>query len=69
MMGLAKIITQKGGNVVYEYYYNSVLDAILQIFKTEGWRGLYKGCLPNYLKVAPSIAVSFVSYEIALKYL
>lgn len=28
-----------------------------------GIRGLFKGMIPNYLKVVPSISVSFVTYE------
>jgi len=28
-----------------------------------GIRGFYKGMIPNYLKVAPAMSVSFVTYE------
>lgn len=46
------------------YQYKSLADAIRVILKGEGIRGLYKGLLPNLLKVAPSIGTSFLSYEI-----
>ena len=46
------------------YKYKSLPDAIRVIIKGEGIRGLYKGLLPNLLKVAPSIGTSFLSYEI-----
>jgi solute carrier family 25 phosphate transporter 23/24/25/41 len=46
-----------------EFQYKSTLDGLMQIVKREGVPGLYKGCWPNYLKVAPAIAVSFVTYE------
>ena len=26
-------------------------------------RGFFKGMIPNYLKVAPSVSASFVTYE------
>ena len=47
------------------YQYNSLWHAVTVILKAEGVRGLYKGLLPNLLKVAPSIGSSFLSYEIA----
>ncbi|CAG8512224.1 9133_t:CDS:2, partial [Racocetra persica] len=46
-----------------EYKYNNTWDGLTQLIKKEGIRGLYKGMVPNYLKVAPAISVSFVTYE------
>ncbi|CAG8499797.1 13738_t:CDS:2, partial [Cetraspora pellucida] len=46
-----------------EYKYHNTWDALTQLLKREGIRGLYKGMVPNYLKVAPAISVSFVTYE------
>jgi solute carrier family 25 phosphate transporter 23/24/25/41 len=45
------------------YQYAGIGDAINQIIKTEGFRGLYKGIVPNLLKVAPSMASSWLSFE------
>lgn len=45
------------------YQYSGVWDAITNIVKTEGVRGLYKGIVPNLLKVAPSMASSWLSFE------
>jgi solute carrier family 25 phosphate transporter 23/24/25/41 len=45
------------------YRYAGIGDAIKQIVKTEGLRGLYKGIVPNLLKVAPSMASSWLSFE------
>ncbi|KAJ1646697.1 hypothetical protein LPJ64_001869 [Coemansia asiatica] len=53
------------------YKYNNTFDAVRQMIKSEGILGLYRGLVPNYLKVAPAIGVSFWSYELAkdaLKY-
>ena len=33
------------------------------VFRGAGIRGFYKGMIPNYLKVAPTMSVSFVTYE------
>lgn len=46
-----------------QYNYTSTLNAFQVILKSEGVMGLYRGCLPNYLKVVPAVSVSFVSYE------
>ncbi|KAL1919724.1 uncharacterized protein VTP21DRAFT_1655 [Calcarisporiella thermophila] len=45
------------------YKYRGTLDAARNVVAKEGVRGLYKGMVPNYLKVAPAIATSFVTYE------
>lgn len=42
---------------------NGAMDALVSIVRTEGFRGLYRGLWPNLLKVAPSIATSFFTYE------
>ncbi|POS82926.1 mitochondrial carrier [Erysiphe pulchra] len=46
------------------YEYKSIPDAIKIIISQEGIRGMYKGIVPNLLKVAPSMATSWLSYEI-----
>jgi solute carrier family 25 (mitochondrial phosphate transporter), member 23/24/25/41 len=46
------------------YQYSGILDAVRVIVKTEGIRGLYKGIVPNLLKVAPSMASSWLSFEL-----
>ena len=48
------------------YKYAGVGDAVKQIVMTEGVRGLYKGIVPNLLKVAPSMASSWLSFEMRL---
>ena len=46
------------------YQYKSIWDAIRTIMAEEGLRGLYKGLVPNLLKVAPSMASSWLSFEL-----
>ena len=45
------------------YQYKSIVDAVRVILAQEGFRGLYKGLVPNLLKVAPSMASSWLSFE------
>ncbi|KAM3580835.1 hypothetical protein VKS41_006892 [Umbelopsis sp. WA50703] len=45
------------------YKYRGTWDATKTMIQKEGVRGLYKGMIPNYLKVAPAISISFVTYE------
>jgi len=45
------------------YQYKSIVDAVRVIVGQEGLRGLYKGITPNLLKVAPSMASSWLSFE------
>lgn len=51
------------------YQYKSIFDAIVVILTQEGIKGLYKGLVPNLLKVAPSMASSWLSYEMTRDFL
>ncbi|ORY24070.1 mitochondrial carrier domain-containing protein [Naematelia encephala] len=44
--------------------YGGAIDAMRQIIRKEGfWKGMYRGLTPNLIKVTPSIAVSFYTFE------
>ena len=51
------------------YQYKSIADALRTIFAQEGVKGLYKGLAPNLLKVAPSMASSWLSFEMTRDFL
>jgi solute carrier family 25 phosphate transporter 23/24/25/41 len=51
------------------YQYKSIFDAVRVIVSQEGIRGLYKGIVPNLLKVAPSMASSWLSFEMTRDFL
>jgi solute carrier family 25 phosphate transporter 23/24/25/41 len=51
------------------YKYKSIWDAVKAIVAEEGVRGLYKGIVPNLLKVAPSMASSWLSFEVTRDFL
>lgn len=38
-------------------------DLFKHIVQTEGVRGLYRGLTPNFMKVIPSVSISYVVYE------
>lgn len=46
------------------YQYKSIWDAVRIIVAQEGIKGMYKGLVPNLLKVAPSMASSWLSFEL-----
>eukprot|EP00891_Asterochloris_glomerata_P009607 jgi/Astpho2/9607/Aster-03879 len=43
--------------------YRGMTDCFVRTVKEEGMKALFKGLWPNYIKVVPSIAIAFVSYE------
>eukprot|EP01029_Cantina_marsupialis_P029740 TRINITY_DN782108_c0_g1_i1.p1 TRINITY_DN782108_c0_g1~~TRINITY_DN782108_c0_g1_i1.p1 ORF type:complete len:345 (-),score=69.82 TRINITY_DN782108_c0_g1_i1:172-1206(-) len=43
--------------------YKGVFDCFSRIVKYEGVFGLYSGLLPNFLKAAPAISISYAVYE------
>lgn len=47
----------------------SISHAIRTILTQEGVLGLYKGIVPNLLKVAPSMASSWLSFELTRDFL
>lgn len=51
------------------YQYKSIADALRTIVAQEGFKGLYKGITPNLLKVAPSMASSWLSFEMTRDFL
>ena len=40
-----------------------MIDTLRTISQEEGLRGLYRGILPNFLKVIPAVSIGYVVYE------
>lgn len=50
-------------------YKTGLLGTFRRIIHTEGLRGLYRGILPEYYKVVPSVGIVFMTYEMMKKLL
>ena len=50
-------------------HYDGMLDAFQRILKVEGVRGLYRGMVPNAVKVVPNNAIRFVVFEAVKKHM
>jgi len=42
-------------------------QCIQEIWKSEGWRGFYRGLLPTYMKTIPAMGITLGVYEVAVK--
>ena len=40
-----------------------MVETLRTIIREEGVRGLYRGLLPNFLKVIPAVSIGYVVYE------
>ena len=47
--------------------YKSGMDVLRITLRREGWRGLYKGIVPNVLRVMPQSALTFLVYETVMR--
>jgi solute carrier family 25 (mitochondrial phosphate transporter), member 23/24/25/41 len=43
--------------------YTGTVDCIKKVYQQEGIKGFYKGLVPCYLKVVPSMAIAFMTFE------
>lgn len=48
------------------YNYSGFMQGISSIMSKQGIAGLYKGFLPNLVRVVPAVGISFATYEVAL---
>lgn len=48
--------------------YNGTIQGLKYIWKTEGFKGMFKGNGTNCARIIPNSAVKFFSYEEASKY-
>lgn len=58
----ASVVTGDGKSKATREY-NGMVDAFRKTVRHEGFGALYKGLVPNSVKVVPSIAIAFVTYE------
>jgi len=48
--------------------YRNGAHAAVTIVREEGVRGLYRGILPSYMKVIPTVSLTWLSYEVMKKF-
>lgn len=49
--------------------FDGILDCIRKTVRANGFKGLYKGIGPNFLKAVPAISISYLVYEKTSRYL
>ena len=62
-INLLRTRLQTGGTVLQPQQYTGMMDVTQKTLSTEGVRGLFKGILPNLIKVVPAVAVTYTVYE------
>jgi solute carrier family 25 (mitochondrial phosphate transporter), member 23/24/25/41 len=56
-INLLRTRLQSQGTVLHPPTYDGFWDAARVTVRGEGWRGLYKGMLPNLVKVVPAVSI------------
>ncbi|KAK9330063.1 mitochondrial carrier domain-containing protein [Lipomyces starkeyi] len=54
---------QAQGTAAHPQTYTGMTDVLQKTIKLEGYRGLFRGLIPNLAKVAPSVSISYLVYE------
>ncbi|TRX90445.1 hypothetical protein FHL15_008614 [Xylaria flabelliformis] len=54
---------QTQGTSMHPARYTGIWDVAHKTVQNEGFRGLYKGLMPNLLKVAPALSITWMVYE------
>ncbi|RDY02094.1 Mitochondrial adenine nucleotide transporter ADNT1, partial [Mucuna pruriens] len=63
MVGWKNAASVVAGEGKSKIEYTGMVDAFRKTVQHEGFGALYKGLVPNSVKVVPSIAIAFVTYE------
>lgn len=62
-LNLLRTRLQAQGTAAHPQTYSGLRDVITKTINREGYRGLWKGLLPNLMKVVPSVSISYLVYE------
>ena len=55
--------TRMQGQSKNNLLYSSMMDCLNKTYRNEGVRGLFRGLIPNYMKGAPSISITYLIFE------
>ncbi|ORY85618.1 mitochondrial carrier domain-containing protein [Protomyces lactucae-debilis] len=62
-LNLLRTRLQAQGTRAHPATYTGLQDVIQSTLRKQGWRGLFRGLLPNLMKVIPSVSISYLVYE------
>ena len=62
-INLLRTRLQAQGTVLHRPTYTGIVDVTRKTIQSEGVLGLWKGAMPNLLKVAPAVSISYLVYE------
>ncbi|CCX35433.1 putative Calcium dependent mitochondrial carrier protein [Taphrina deformans PYCC 5710] len=68
-LNLLRTRLQAQGTKAHPQTYTGPTDVVRKTIQKEGYRGLWKGLLPNLLKVIPSVSISYLVYEKSKQYM
>lgn len=54
---------QTQGTKMHPPTYTGIWDVAQKTYRNEGMRGMYKGLVPNLVKVAPALSITWMVYE------
>jgi hypothetical protein len=58
-----RIMNQRHDNILY----NGIIDCFIKTYKAEGFKGLYKGFTPQWMRIGPITTISLVVWEFLRK--
>ncbi|KAA8905003.1 calcium-binding mitochondrial carrier SAL1, partial [Sphaerosporella brunnea] len=62
-INLLRTRLQAQGTSHHPQTYTGMWDVTMRTYKSEGVRGMYRGLVPNMMKVIPAVSISYVVYE------
>jgi len=62
-LALAKTRLQASGMPGFTTRYTGLIGCLADTIQNDGFKGLYRGIVPNLLKAVPSISISYVVFE------
>ncbi|GJP65782.1 hypothetical protein CLOP_g22639 [Closterium sp. NIES-67] len=60
-------LQEQGKDLGNVHRYTGVGDCITRIFKEEGIRGFYRGCVTNLFRTTPAAVITFTSFELLIR--
>ncbi|KAK9381016.1 mitochondrial carrier domain-containing protein [Kockiozyma suomiensis] len=62
-INLLRTRLQAQGTAAHPQTYTGMIDVFQKTVRNEGYHGMFRGLVPNLLKVAPAVSISYLVYE------